>query len=117
MTDFVGRFRKLSTLGFRKPATLEIGGDINAFVIPDLVSEERAESVGNPCRNVGDIIAGAKRPRIHERHRPVTATPSPPPAHAISVEKPHVALQMIGQVPDIQPRLAAAGPRKPRCQP
>jgi hypothetical protein len=27
------------------------------YVIPDLVSEERAESVGNPCLDIGDIKA------------------------------------------------------------
>jgi hypothetical protein len=28
-------------------------------VVPDLVSEERAESVGNPRRNVRDVRGGA----------------------------------------------------------
>jgi len=34
------------------------------FVILDLVSEERAESVGNPCRNINEVHCGAELPKL-----------------------------------------------------
>ncbi len=50
MTSFVFRFRQTRML--------IIGGDQIRRVIPDLVSEERAEGVGNPCLGVSAAKIG-----------------------------------------------------------
>jgi hypothetical protein len=47
---------------FADPSANPFAEASHQAVIPDLVSEERAESVGNPCLNVGCIKAGEEQP-------------------------------------------------------
>jgi hypothetical protein len=41
--------------------SLEIAGSATEVVIPDLVSEERAESVGNPCLALSAVKTDAEQ--------------------------------------------------------
>jgi hypothetical protein len=48
----------ISSVGdVRKPSVGKLAEPLNKAVIPDLVSEERAESVGNPCLDHAEVRA------------------------------------------------------------
>jgi hypothetical protein len=59
---FTGLSTNLQRWRFADPSANRFAEASNEAVIPDLVSEERVESVGNPCLNVGRIKTGEEQP-------------------------------------------------------